>query len=34
MENEPWDSVLFELKPAKFYLCPFKRHGKLADFLK
>ena len=34
MENEPWDSALFELKPAKFYLCPFKRHGKLADFLK
>ena len=25
---------MFELKPAKFYLCPFKRHGKLADFFK
>ena len=22
MENEPWDSALFDWKPAKFYLCP------------
>ena len=22
MENEPWDSALFDWKPTKFYLCP------------
>ena len=24
MENEPWDSALFELKPAKFYYAPLR----------
>ena len=34
MENEIWDSALFDLKPAKFYLRPLKKCGKLADSLK
>ena len=25
MENEIWDSALFDLKPAKFYLRPLKK---------